>query len=658
MFKKIVSNLPFHPTLLGDLGYYLRRVKQEESIRRLGLVFVVLAMAVQIFAFVSPTKSSLATSTADIVYGATSKDDIVKAYNKNKDPQGRKDIREIFDYYGIGLDQIQNSKKTVIEDSDNEKYLNTSRSSSAPGGVFTRIPGAIDGGIYEFPLKYWDKSQFPDGYPALTGISTYGFRFWILLKGCGNIVIEKGSKHPNFEINKKLISAKTANQTDTVNYTIEFRNSGLANSENVRIVDKIDDNYKYIDYKSTADLKLSQEGQKLTWEIKGKDNVLSPSNRWHKIDVTLQIRKSTPNGSKLCNQVTIKGTRTSDVTSGGPRDCVTINTPTCPGTGLPIPSGGIQNCSVICPNGSTLPYNQSCPIPQLTCQSLKLISSPTWDSGKFETSFLKQPGGTVASVKYFVNDGLVATNAVTSNSSSDFYTHKFSAPGSYVIKAELVPGVGNLVPSQGCQTTVQIDKPINPVARIVTDKRVSNMTTNIEDANNSTASASDVLKYTLVIANTGDAPATNLELKGEYSESISDVLEYADLVEKGDAIFNENTQTLSWPAVTITAGGKVEKVFTVKVKNPIPATPISSSNPLSFDYSMRNKYGREVVVNLNKPASKTVEQSTAYLPNTGPGTGLMISVFATTLVAYFYYRSKLMSRELEVIRYEFSTGGL
>ena len=49
MFKKIVSNLPFHPTLLGDLGYYLKRVRQEEAIRRLGLVFVLLALAVQTF---------------------------------------------------------------------------------------------------------------------------------------------------------------------------------------------------------------------------------------------------------------------------------------------------------------------------------------------------------------------------------------------------------------------------------------------------------------------------------------------------------------------------------------------------------------------------------------------------------------------------------
>lgn len=658
MFKKIVSNLPFHPTLLGDLGYYLRRVKQEESIRRLGLVFIVLAMSVQIFAFLSPTKSSLATSMADIVYGATSKDDIVKAYNKNRDPQGRKDVKEIFNYYGIGLDQIQNAKKTVIQDSDNEKYLNTSRSSSAPGGVFTRIPGAIDGGIYEFPLKYWDKSQFPDGYPALTGISTYGFRFWILLKGCGNIVIEKGSKHPNFEINKNLLSANTANPNDTVSYSIEFRNSGLANSENVRVIDRIDDNYKYLDYKSTADLKFSQDGQKLIWEVKGKDNSLPPSNRWHRIDVSLQIRKNTADGSRLCNQATIKGTRTNDATSGGPKDCVTINTPTCPGTGLPIPSGGVQNCSVVCLNGTTLPYNQTCPIPQLTCQSLKLISSPSWDSSKFETIFLKQPGGSVASIKYFINDKLVATQPVAVNATSDFYTHKFSGPGDYAIKAELVPGIGNLIPSQGCQTTVQIEKPVDPVARIVTDKKVSNITANIVDANNTTASANDELKYTLVIANTGDAVANNLELNGEYAENISDVLEYANLIDKGDAIFNESTQTLSWPAVTIPAGGKIEKVFTVKVKDPIPATPISSSNPLSFDYSMRNKYGREVVVNLNKPVSKTVEQSTAYLPNTGPGTGLMISVIATTLVAYFYYRSKLMGRELEVIRYEFSTGGL
>ncbi len=661
MFKKIVSNLPFHPTLLGDLGYYLKRVRQEEAIRRLGLVFVVLALAVQTFSFLSPVKSTIAYSTGDIVYGATSKEDIVKAFNKNKDPKGRTDIREIFNYYGIGLDQIQNAKKTVISDSDNDKYVNTSRSSTPAGASFTKIPGAIDGGIYEFPLKYWNKSEFPNGYPAITGISTYGFRFWILLKGCGNIVIEKGSKHPKFEINKQLASSANVKPGDEVKYTIEFRNSGIIASEEVRVVDVLDKNLKFESYTSNIDLRKEEDGQKLIWHVKGPNNSLAPSDRWHRIVVKATVKKSTPSGTKICNEATVRGTKTKDISSGGPKDCITVTvTPTCPGSGLPIPPEGIEKCTITCPDGSVIPYDKVCPgAPQLACQSFKEIASPSWDKRKFETTFLKQPGASASAVKYFVNDVQVASQSVDPAASSDFYTHQFKENGTYKIRADVIPAAGsNIIPGQACEVSVVIEKPVNPVVRIVTDKGVSNLTQSIEDANGTTAVAGDTLKYTLITENTGDADAVNLELNGEYSENIADILEYADLLDKGDATLNESTQVLSWGKVTIPAGQKIEKVFTVRVKNPLPATPISASNPLSFDFVMTNKYGREVTVKLDKPASKNVEIATTYLPNTGPGTGMIISVISTMVIAFFFYRSRLLGREIEVVRYEFSTGGL
>jgi uncharacterized repeat protein (TIGR01451 family) len=660
MFKKIVTNLPFHPTLLGDLGYYLRRVRQEQAIRRLGLIFVVLALLVQLFAFFSPVKSTIAYNTGDIVYGATSKEDVVKAFKNNKDPKGRTDIKAIFDYYGIGLDQIQNSKKTTISDSDNDKYVNTSRSPIATGSYFVKVPGAIDGGIYEFPLKYWNKSEFPNGYPAITGISTYGFRFWILLKGCGNIVIEKGSKHPKFEIDKKLLTSQNVNQEDKVQYKIEFRNSGIIASENVKIIDILDDNLKFDSYTSNIDLKKSQEGQKIIWEVKGQDSALKPSDRWHKIVVTAIIKKSTKDGTKICNQATIKGTKTKDATSGGPKDCVTVTTSTCPGTGLPIPPGGIEKCVIVCQDGSKIPYDQTCPIPQLSCQSLKQIADISWNKRKFETKILKQVGAEAAAVNYYVNSNLVAKQPITNSASTDYFTYEFPGAGEYKVKSEVIASNGSIsVPSQNCELSLSIDKPINPTPRLITDKSVSNETKGLADANNTTANAGDVLAYKLIVENTGEATAEGFSMTGEYAESIADILEYADLIDNGGAQFNETTGVLSWDQkMNILPGQKTEKMFKVKVKDPIPATPISASNPLSYDFVMTNVYGREVTVKLDKPASKNVEIATTTLPNTGPGETMLISVIFVTVIAFFYYRSRLIGQEIEIVRYEYSTGGL
>jgi hypothetical protein len=108
--------------------------------------------------------------------------------------------------------------------------------------------------------------------------------------------------------------------------------------------------------------------------------------------------------------------------------------------------------------------------------------------------------------------------------------------------------------------------------------------------------------------------------------------------------------------VTIPARGRIEKTFTVTVKNPIPATPVSASNPLSYDYVLHNKYGRDVNIQLTKPASKVVEQTTFILPSSGPFTSILMALGALLVVGYFFFRSRLLIQELEIIHKEFSSG--
>jgi hypothetical protein len=73
---------------------------------------------------------------------------------------------------------------------------------------------------------------------------------------------------------------------------------------------------------------------------------------------------------------------------------------------------------------------------------------------------------------------------------------------------------------------------------------------------------------------------------------------------------------------------------------------------------MQNEYGRMVVVHLKKPPTKVIEQTAKELPNTGPGTSLTISAIAAVIIGYFFYRGRLLSRELEVVHHSYSAGGL
>ncbi|HKX23606.1 MAG TPA: hypothetical protein VJM46_00050 [Candidatus Saccharimonadales bacterium] len=62
MFRKLVSSLPFSPALVGQLGFYARRLSKEQASRRLGLIFTVLALVVQSLALLSPPESTYAAS--------------------------------------------------------------------------------------------------------------------------------------------------------------------------------------------------------------------------------------------------------------------------------------------------------------------------------------------------------------------------------------------------------------------------------------------------------------------------------------------------------------------------------------------------------------------------------------------------------------------
>lgn len=654
MFRKLVSNLPFQPSLLSDVAFYAHRLRQEQAVRRLGFVLILVGFGIQIFAVAFPPESSLATNAGDIVYGASSKKDVLSAYRKSQDQLGRKDIRAIFDHYGIGEDQIEKATSTTIKDS-NKNYINTSRSTTQFANTLVPIEGAVDGGIYEFPLDYWRKDEFPNGYPALTGISTYGFRFWILLKGCGNIVYEKGTKKPTLEIQKQLTSPSTTTEGGTITYDIRFRNTGAVPANGTTITDTLPDNFDYVSYKSSVDVRFKKSGNTLTWRMDAKNNALAPSNRWHQI--TLTVRATAATNKKLCNSVQLTASNAKKVEATD-QTCLTISKSTCPGTGLPVPPGGLQACQVSCPDGSTVPYSQACSIPQLSCSSLDIISTDAWQKKVLQTTVTSQPGAQIKDVSYYVNDAKIATVS-SQNASGQYVTeYTFSEPGNYAIRSELNASVGQVQPGQSCNASVQITPPSDDTIVLVTDKKVRNNTQNIADAHNTVANPGDTLTYQVSITNKGGKTAENLALSGEYAEDISDILEYASITELNDGSLNKDSGKITWPAVSIAPGQTITKEFTVKVKDPLPATPVSSSDPLSFDFEMHNTYGRTVVVKLNKPASKVVEQTVNSLPNTGPGTTLLASTVIVIVVAYFYYRNKLLSKELLIIQREFQTGGL
>jgi hypothetical protein len=76
---------------------------------------------------------------------------------------------------------------------------------------------------------------------------------------------------------------------------------------------------------------------------------------------------------------------------------------------------------------------------------------------------------------------------------------------------------------------------------------------------------------------------------------------------------------------------------------------------------MTNLYGNTVVVPLYSPVPQVtppvVTQTSNSLPNTGPGNVLIIVFLVTTVAAYFYSRSRLLSKETDIILNNYTSAG-
>ncbi|MBX4187918.1 MAG: DUF11 domain-containing protein [Candidatus Doudnabacteria bacterium] len=150
---------------------------------------------------------------------------------------------------------------------------------------------------------------------------------------------------------------------------------------------------------------------------------------------------------------------------------------------------------------------------------------------------------------------------------------------------------------------------------LVLSKKAYNVTQN-RDATTVTARRGDVITYTLVVENTGSSTAQNYV----FQDNLADILQLADMNGFAPANFDSAAKTLTWPSVDISGNSKVERSFSVKVKNPIPS---------GTDYVMTNFFGNEVRVNVERPF---------VAPPTGTASTLSFVFALATVGGYFFYR--------------------
>src|ERR1700721_2691740 len=109
MFEKLLSALPFNPGTVQQLSFYARRLKAERSIRRVGVVFLVLAFFVQFFAFFSPPQATLADSPNDLINGGLGSPSEAAANAYTYCVNNTEEYQQLLAYYGITCNRLEDA---------------------------------------------------------------------------------------------------------------------------------------------------------------------------------------------------------------------------------------------------------------------------------------------------------------------------------------------------------------------------------------------------------------------------------------------------------------------------------------------------------------------------------------------------------------------
>jgi uncharacterized repeat protein (TIGR01451 family) len=181
------------------------------------------------------------------------------------------------------------------------------------------------------------------------------------------------------------------------------------------------------------------------------------------------------------------------------------------------------------------------------------------------------------------------------------------------------------------------------LACVTIRKTATNVTAGIANADGTTAQPNDIITYTLYAENKGKAAVNQYT----FTEDMADVLDYADITDLHGGTMN-NDKVVTWPVEKIDAAATATHQVTIKVKDPVPSTPVDPANSMRFDLTMTNVYGNAVNIKVPSPPVKTIQTTAASLPNTGPGTSLFIAASVVMVAGYFYGRARLLARESEL----------
>lgn len=638
MFKKLISNLPFNPSLIDQVSFYARRLRNEQKIRRSGAILMILAMLVQSFAVISPPQPSLAASANDIVYGGfNSANELANTYESGCDSANRCDIKQIFQYFGISnSDQIRAGKMVTITDVD--QYHTYGRTVSSKG--YIRQHNANGATIYERNLGVWS----PRNWQALEVINDRGHKVWIL-SSCGNpTTTPQGDPNLHIHKNSSPISGEEVMPGQEINYSLVYRNVGNNLARNFNIRDSLPEQVEFLRWGNFSANK-TRTGNNLVFFHGANIDISTIGTTANNLRVSFIVKvDEDAQPGRFCNTAIIAALGQNDRRSN--EVCHQI----------------IERC----------PFNPNISINDPRCEEpsdtqCSSLSATFVDRNRvrFNMSAAREGTASINSFKLDLGDGQSTTQS-SGQPVDDIYTatyvHKYptEGPRDYTARLTVDTSLGDKT-SSSCVQQITVKEPGEPI--IVINKSVSNDTKGQQNAHNQIADPGDELIYTITAENIGDAGDQDFQFP---EDDVTSILDYADIIDLngGELVEQGGITKISWGSSHIIEPNEtVSKEFRVKIKQELPQTNTPESDPDKFNCQITNTINGEnnpdntVTVKFDFVECKPIEQIVTTLPKTGPNTSLLATFVLVVGVSFFLARTALIRKELSIIKNSYTSSG-
>jgi uncharacterized repeat protein (TIGR01451 family) len=342
MFNKLVSNLSFKTGITDQIVFYTKRLRAESAIRRIGLVFLGLALVMQLFAMSLPVHAQVSGTSNDIIWGGI-------GYNKGPDPKAtllsiydsdtdgtNTGIRELLTGFNISRQDIVNSYLSSINSADHSLY-SLGRNPHSSLDQLQTINGQ---NYYLRPLYSWGDNIT---YNVLTGVRSgiagdANQQYFSIMLECGNIVVKYVQPPTQLTTPNKttMPGAPVANSIvtrgETLGYRIFFGNNG-GTANNVMMIDHVPNDTNFTWAGSSAANSYGLNGNQVIWVW----NTIPIGANNDYVDMTVTVANSATNGEQICNTAYLNSAETPTLASQ--QVCFTVSVPSAPPpTPTPIPT--------------------------------------------------------------------------------------------------------------------------------------------------------------------------------------------------------------------------------------------------------------------------------------------------------------------------------